>query len=289
MEQESMKGKARFRVDLHTHTWYSADAVSSPKALVEAARAAGLDRIAVTDHGSIEGALEAQALDRERVIIGEEIRCRCGTDVIGLFLREWIAPGQSIETTAKLIREQGGVVYAPHPYAYLRSPRRRGDRVLAVADVVEVFNARAFMAGWNRRAALASALRGLACAASSDAHLLWEIGRAYTDLPSFQDAPSFLLSLREGRPRAVQTGSPFLHVLGMVMHGARTVMGRGHGQPPPGQSRRRGIALGLERPSTIGSDREAREIRVPWNPRSPNCGDGSGSPARPGQHSADRI
>src|SRR5262245_23225637 len=135
--------KPKIRVDLHSHTWHSGDSLTSPAALVRRARAVGLDRIAVTDHGAIEGAFEARALDPELVIVGEEIKCACGTDVIGLFLSELIPVGQTLEATARQIHDQGGVVYAPHPYAYITRPRRRAADVLAVADVVEVFNSRA--------------------------------------------------------------------------------------------------------------------------------------------------
>ncbi len=57
----------RIHVDLHTHTSFSCDSVLPPAVLVEQAAAAGLERVAVTDHNEIEGALEARALDPHRV------------------------------------------------------------------------------------------------------------------------------------------------------------------------------------------------------------------------------
>ena len=60
-----------WRVDLHMHTWASPDSRTDPAALVERARAAGLNRIAVTDHNTIEGALAAQRLAPDLVIVGE--------------------------------------------------------------------------------------------------------------------------------------------------------------------------------------------------------------------------
>ena len=47
------------RVDFHSHTRRSVDAWTAPAEWVERAVAAGLDRVAVTDHDEIEGALEA--------------------------------------------------------------------------------------------------------------------------------------------------------------------------------------------------------------------------------------
>src|SRR5690606_18231825 len=111
---------ASLRIDLHAHTRFSPDATMSPRELVDRALDAGLDRIAVTDHGEIEGALEARAYAPAHVIVGEEIRCEGRTELIGLFLTERIPQGLPIEETVERIRAQGGLVYAPHPYAYAR-------------------------------------------------------------------------------------------------------------------------------------------------------------------------
>jgi len=207
----------RIRVDLHVHTRRSTDAVTSPANLVARAAAAALDRIAVTDHGRLDGALAAAALDPTRVIVGKEVRCREEVDLIGLFLRDELPDGLPVTEAAEAIRTQGGVVYAPHPHAYLTRGAERAARVLAVADVVEVFNTRAFVPAWNRRAADAAAAAGLPGFASSDAHFPWEIGRAWTELPSFDDAASFLEAARQARPVGYRLGSPLLHVASMAL------------------------------------------------------------------------
>ena len=141
-----------FQVDLHSHTNRSHDAATPPRVLAERAREIGLDKIAVTDHGSLEGAFEAREHDPDLIIVGEEIRCRCRAELIGLFLTERIPMKLALEEVVERIHDQGGLVYAPHPYAYPREPRRRAARVLAVADIVEAVNARAFVPLWNRSA-----------------------------------------------------------------------------------------------------------------------------------------
>ena len=219
------------RVDLHTHTWFSPDSLTSPRRLVRAARRAGLHRIAVTDHDQIDGAFEAHAIDPELVIIGEEVRCACKTEVIGLFLTRWIPGGLSLEETVAAIREQGGVVYAPHPYAYLTSGRAKAGRVLAHADVVEVFNSRAFFPPWNRKALRRSHELRLPGAASSDSHFPWELGRAYFEVPDFNDRTSFLEAAAGGRAVAVETGNPLLHVSTISIHFVRRLIGLNHGAP----------------------------------------------------------
>lgn len=216
----------RWRVDLHTHTRASRDALTPPAVLVERAVRAGLDRIAVTDHGEIRGALEARAAGGERVIVGEEVSCRCGTDLVGLFLAERIPMGLPLEEAAARIRAQGGVVYAPHPFAYAGRAAWRAGRALAVADVAEVFNARAFFPPWNRRAAAEAALRGLPAAAGSDAHFPHEIGRAWTEIPPFTDAASFREALRHARPVGRRVATPLAHAASLGLAALRALAAR---------------------------------------------------------------
>lgn len=207
-------------VDLHLHTSASYDCLSEPREVVEAAREAGLDRIAVTDHNEIEGALAARSLEAELVIVGEEVRTAEGLDLIGLFLHRRIAPGATFRETAEAIRAQGGVVYLPHPF-----DGRRGtdegflEEVADCVDVVEGFNARVHDAGANRRARAWAERRGLPVGAGSDAHLLAEIGRGRVRLPPFREDPRELLEALargrlEGRPsgRWVHLGSTWAKI-----------------------------------------------------------------------------
>lgn len=220
----SLSGSQTLRVDLHSHSSVSPDGWMSPVELVEAAVASGLDKIAVTDHREIDGAIEAYGRYPERVIVGEEIHCAKGTHIIGLFLSELVPSALSLEETVGRVREQGGLVYAPHPFAYAWSANRHAMAVLSEADVVEVFNSRAFLPQWNRRAAQAACSRGLPGAASTDAHFPWEFGRAYTVLPAFSDADGFRSALRKARPVGSTLGSPWLHVTSKLISEARRVV-----------------------------------------------------------------
>jgi len=206
---------AMFRVDLHSHTRFSQDAHTLPLELVDRARQMGLDRIAVTDHGTIEGAMIAREAAPDLVIVGEEIRCRCRTELIGLFLHERIPQRLPIAEVVARIREQGGMIYAPHPYAYARKWVSRARRALAVADAVEAINARAFLPVWNQAARRAAARRGIPMAAGSDAHFGFEIGRAYAEMPAFDDRDGFKRALLASRPVKVTMSSPALHIAGL--------------------------------------------------------------------------
>ncbi|MFW6085347.1 MAG: PHP domain-containing protein, partial [Gemmatimonadota bacterium] len=174
--------------------------LSDPADVVERAREVGLDRIAITDHDEISGALEAAEIDPELVIVAEEVRTAEGLDVIGLWLTEWIPPGGSFREVADAIHAQGGVVYAPHPF-----DARRGadeafmDEVADCVDAVEGFNARVHDPSRNERAVEWAARHGLPVGAGSDAHTLGEIGRAQVVLPPFDGPGTFLESLARGR------------------------------------------------------------------------------------------
>ncbi|UCD25294.1 MAG: PHP domain-containing protein, partial [Gemmatimonadota bacterium] len=130
-------------------------------------------------------------------------------------------PGLTIEAAADRIRAQGGLVYAPHPFAYLTKADWRAHRVAAVADLVEVFNSRAFMPAWNQKAVeLANSFK-LPAAASSDAHFPWELGRAYTEVPEFSTAADLSDSLESAQPCGVSTGSAWLHVASALIAKSR--------------------------------------------------------------------
>ena len=220
----SSRRNDRLRVDFHAHTRFSEDAVTSPAALLDRARRAGLDRIAVTDHGTIAGALAARRLDPARVIVGEEIRCSDWTEVIGLFLTRPVDPGQTLEETVDAIRSQGGLVYVPHPYAYLTRARERVRRCMELADCLEVHNARAFWPAWNRRADRAARASGLARCAGSDAHFPGEVGRAYTEIRPFQTAAELRERLATARPGARALTSPLGHLRSLGVKAGRRLL-----------------------------------------------------------------
>ncbi len=128
-------------VDLHMHTDWSHDCSIPVTDLLDHAEEIGLGGIAITDHNAFGGALEAVELARGRelvVIPGEEVKTDGQGEVIGLFLEEEIPRGMSFGDTIEAIREQGGLVYLPHPFdRHARHPRPvdlasapRGDRRL---------------------------------------------------------------------------------------------------------------------------------------------------------------
>jgi predicted metal-dependent phosphoesterase TrpH len=200
------------RADLHCHTYYSPDALTSPGKLVAACLERGVNCLAVTDHNTIAGALLLERMCPFQVIVGEEVRTREG-EVIGLFLREEVPPGLSLTETVERIKAQGGLVLVPHPFDRFRHGIGEEGlrRVLPAVDLIEVFNARALLAADNQRARQFAAEHGLPGVAVSDAHSPAEVGRAYTELPPFDSPQSFLEALAQARLQE-RPSSPLVHL-----------------------------------------------------------------------------
>ncbi len=195
------------RLDLHIHTRASHDCLSEYPDVVSTARARGLHRIAITDHNEIEGAFRVRDLAPELVIVGEEVRTAEGADLSGLFLEERVPKGMPARETALAIREQGGLVYVPHPFA---GSKGLGEETLTgiedCVDVVEVFNARLHRPELNRRARSWADARGLPGGAGSDAHTLREIGRGVVEVGEYEDRSSFLVALAGGQVVGTTSG-----------------------------------------------------------------------------------
>lgn len=191
-----------WRVELHAHTIYSPDSLVSLEDFLAACRRKGLDRVAVTDHNTIEGALRLKEKAPELILIGEEIRTREG-EVLAYFIEREIPKGLPLMETIERIREQGGVVALPHPCDRARGSavgRRTAEAVIPLMDAVEIFNARCVFPGDNACAAALADRFHKPGFSGSDAHTVWELGRAWTALPPFEDAEGFRQALFHARP-----------------------------------------------------------------------------------------
>jgi hypothetical protein len=186
--------------DLHMHTSRSHDCAVEPGDLIMHAEAIGLGAIAVTDHNVFGGAVETGALAAGRdlqVILGEEIKTDGQGEVIGLFLEEEIPRGMSFAETIAAIKEQGGLVYLPHPFDRLHSIPDPGtvQRHLADIDVFEVYNARLLFEAYNDEALRFARKYNLRMGAGSDAHVLQGVGTGALRMRAFEGPEEFLLSL----------------------------------------------------------------------------------------------
>jgi predicted metal-dependent phosphoesterase TrpH len=229
------------RADLHVHTRHSKhnasvpfvasrDCYSPPQAVYRIAKARGMDLVAITDHDTIDGALEL--LDRQPgaadIIVGEEVSCRfpdvnmqvhLGVYGISETLHRDVQPLRNnvFEVTA-FLRSAGVFFVLNHLFHFYRRqiPIESYLRLLHEVPALETRNG-AMLAAHNRLveeiASEWSALSGvrsrLASVAGSDAHTLRRVGRTWTEAPG-SNREEFLESLKRGlgRPGGRHGGTP---------------------------------------------------------------------------------
>lgn len=201
------------RVEFHCHTNASSDSLTDPGALVRAARRKGLDRVVVTDHNTVAGALAARALDPELIIVGEEIMTTRG-EILAAFLTEEVPPGLSPEQTISRLRAQGAFISVSHPFDRWRSGHwREADlrEILPLVDAIEVYNSRCMWPGFNDRAREYATRHQIAGTVGSDAHAAFELGRSVLLLEPFQDADGLRRAMGAARAQ-VRWSPPWVHL-----------------------------------------------------------------------------
>ena len=196
------KGQAKLlKADFHIHTEYSMDCGMSLEKVIGRCLEVGLNCIAIADHGTADGALKMRDIAPFPVIVAEEILTPHG-EIMGMFLKETIPSGLSVEETMSRIRAQGGLVCIPHPYDGLRQSALAKGKLEEMAeqiDVLEVFNARNPLPWTSTKARIFAEKYGIPKSAGSDAHTIQEIGNAYIEIPEFNGKDDFLKALSAGK------------------------------------------------------------------------------------------
>jgi predicted metal-dependent phosphoesterase TrpH len=165
------------KIDLHVHSKYSYDSFLSPETIIRIAKKRRLDGVAVTDHGTIKGGIEALKINKDKefqVIVGAEIKTEYG-DVMGMFLNEEIK-SQIFMQVVEEIRGQDGLVVLAHPF---RKSITFPTDLLKYVNLIEGFNARS-PKDLNKKAGELARSFGMPMTAGSDAHLGLEVGRGRT-------------------------------------------------------------------------------------------------------------
>ena len=190
------------RLELHCHSKYSrgkkipVEGLDSPADLVKAAKAKGLEGIALTDHSTHRGWNEAKEEAKRQGMLfipAIEISSLDG-HVIGLGLSDYVKSGLPLDETLDAIRSQGGVSIAVHPFDI------RGEGLGAEsgkADVIEAFNSMNLDKFSNRLARAFAKKNGKPCVAGSDAHTKEMIGQC-VNLVQAHDLDSALSQIRRG-------------------------------------------------------------------------------------------
>ncbi|MFZ5857129.1 MAG: PHP domain-containing protein [Chloroflexota bacterium] len=204
---------SQFRVEFHCHTSASADSLLRPADLVAAARRKGIDRVVVTDHNSIAGALEAQRIDPERIIVGEEVMTTRG-EILAAFVSEEVPAGLSPQETIRRLREQGAFISVSHPFDRLR---KGGwalfdlEEIVPLVDAIEVFNSRCMLPWFNNHAKWFAKRYNVAGTVGSDAHAAIEVGRSLLFLHWFDNPIGLRQAIKNSVP-CVKWSPPWFHL-----------------------------------------------------------------------------
>ncbi len=185
------------KIDFHIHTRFSKDSLVTISDLLATCDREGIDKLVITDHNTLDGALEAVELAPGRFIVGEEIMTLQG-ELLGFFLQDVIPPGLPAQDTIDLLHAQGAFISVSHPFDRLRKGHWHLPDLLSILPgihAIEMFNSRCLFPQYNLKAIVFAQQHHLLGTVGSDAHSIGEVGAATLSLPDFQDAASLRASL----------------------------------------------------------------------------------------------
>ncbi len=206
------------KIDLHVHTCYSGDSLTTLKELITWLKKRGLDGAAITDHDTIAGAMKLAEMvesgDYEGLLIipGIEVSTRDG-HILGINVTENIPKGLSAEETVRRIHESGGIAIAAHPQTLFKDGIGLNPKILSLGlDAVEVINSSLFPFQPLTRMCRRFAERyHLPQTAGSDSHMPETIGLAYTLINTNERSIKCVVkSIRKGLTIPVGRGTPLI-------------------------------------------------------------------------------
>ena len=209
---------AGMRCDLHVHSARSGpvdvqpftrvadESYVEPGAVHQEALRRGMDLFTLTDHDTIEGALELA--HRPEVFVSEEVSCALpdGRELhVGVFdideaQHEGIARRRrDAEALFAYLAEERIPACVNHPFSALTGRRETADLLHALRNLPLVEARNGMMSeAVNQRAVRAARWARLPMVGGSDAHTLASVARAFTVVPGAGDKREFLAGLRRG-------------------------------------------------------------------------------------------
>ena len=180
-----------YNIDLHCHSWFSGDGVSSPESLIESARRKGLHGFALTDHNTSDGCRylldkglvreDGQSVNDFLIIPGVEVTTAEGHLLCLGVILPYMKGAPALEV-CQLVHQMGGIAIPPHPYDFFRAGIREAVLDTLEIDALEVFNAATTLKRYNKMAFEYATMKRLPMTAGSDAHHESAIGTAHTIL-----------------------------------------------------------------------------------------------------------
>lgn len=202
---------SKLKVDLHIHSKYSEDGSGEIRDILEKAIERGLDAIAITDHDTLKGSLEAQKLSESMdilVIPGQEVTTKDG-HLLVLGINDFIEPHRSLEDTLKEVKEKRGFVIAPHPFhRYRHGVGKKLKQNIDKIDAVEVYNSRYITGIANKRAKWFTNKKNVPAVAGSDAHIPEVVGYGTTIIEAEKTIDSIFCSIKKGKTKVELDKTP---------------------------------------------------------------------------------
>ncbi|MFO7991006.1 MAG: PHP domain-containing protein [Thermoplasmata archaeon] len=184
------------KFDLHVHSKHSKDSNSEPLDVIRRAESLGLDGIAFLDHNSTGAYIESQKIETDLIIVpGEEISTPYG-HIAQLGIKKSVGPRDSVAQAIKIIRKEGGIAVAVHPYRYWSGI---GEKVFFENSwtAVEGLNGRTKKRE-NKKARKLAEKAALPVVGGSDSHDVITVGQAYTVLPDVSGWRGVIREIKNG-------------------------------------------------------------------------------------------
>ncbi len=212
------------RADMHCHSTASQlsrlgvqrslglpECATPPQEVYELAKKRGMDFVTITDHDTIEGALELEGLPD--TFVSEELTARFAGEAQAVHVlcygitpgdHEWLqAHAGDVEACAAYLHENEIACALAHPFFYVAAPltRRHRRRLAELFPIWEVRNG-SRAAELNMPAAVYVDTRGGTGIGGSDDHAGVDIGRTWTEVPAAATPEEFLAHMRRGDAEA---------------------------------------------------------------------------------------
>lgn len=186
------------KIDLHVHTCYSSDGITTPRAVVAYSKRRGLNGVAITDHDTVDGALKLLGKTDLIIVPGIEVTALDG-HVLALNVTKPITPNLALSETIQRIHEAGGIAAVAHPVTLFKG--WRSTDTIPNFDAIEVINSAAFPFSLSTHLSRKLAVRlNLPQIAGSDAHYGAEIGFAYTLINADPEVDEIVHAIKNGTP-----------------------------------------------------------------------------------------
>jgi len=187
------------KADLHVHSNYSEDGRLSPEEILRLLKSRGIKAVAITDHNSVRGSLEASKIAQEHgmiVVRGTEVSSTIG-HIAALGIDQDIPRGLTPSETVERIHASGGIAVAVHPFRFSTGLGANFVRSCKF-DAVEVLN------GWttkkrNRKALEIANELNLPKTAGSDGHREYDIGKTFVVIDDCENEAQIIDQILKGK------------------------------------------------------------------------------------------